>query len=155
MKTYPATGRPLVVFLMALGLGSAWTGAGARAEQPAPVENLTAAPVTDLVQPNGRTRKEGEEGEDESVEIDPVLRLQLLSAILITSPDVIEGNVPRAPNTQSDVVPPPGGTPLPPPPGGGDTPGAPEPASLVLGAIGSGLALLTGLRRRRRTPVAA
>jgi hypothetical protein len=154
MKTYPATGRPLVVFLMALGLGSAWTGGVVRAEQPTPVENPTAAPATDLAPPNGRSRKEGEEGEDESIEIDPVVRLQLLSAILITSPDVILGNVPRAPNTTSDV--PPGGSTLPPDtPPPGDTPGAPEPASLVLGALGTGLALLTGIRRRRRTPVAA
>src|SRR5262249_60708853 len=102
----------------------------------------------------GRRRKEGEEGEAGAVGIAPVLRLQLLSAILITSPDVIEGTVTRAPNTQSDAVPPPGGTPVPPPdtPPGDHTPGAPEPASLVLGALAGGLPPLPPLPPRRPTP---
>jgi hypothetical protein len=168
MNPYPAARpRPVILFLMALGLGAAWTGPGARVGRAAENEGPAATAATAGAPGTARTRgdEEGEEGA--TVEIDPVLRLQLLSAILITSPDAL-GNptgsggsgVPRAPGTSSVT----GGGGLPgsssggshdPVPGSHDAGNAPEPASLVLGALGTGLALLSGYRRRRRTTAVA
>jgi hypothetical protein len=93
------------------------------------------------------------EDEDQVGELDPALRLQVLSAILIVSTDDLQSTVTQAPPTSS-VTPSTGGE-----SGGGQTTGgpslAPEPASLVLGGVGTGLALVAGVlfRRHRRKNV--
>jgi LPXTG-motif cell wall-anchored protein len=87
--------------------------------------------------------------EDTIGQLDPVLQLQLLSAILIVSTDDIQTSVTRAPTTSSSdttVSQTSSGA------SGAGTPAphAPEPASLALGGIGTGLALVAGILFRRR-----
>jgi hypothetical protein len=80
----------------------------------------------------------------------------LVASVLLRSPyETTPPVLPPPPPKVSDQ-PPGGGTDTPP----GDTPPpdtqhAPEPATLLTGAVGSGLALLTWLRGRRRGPEAA
>jgi hypothetical protein len=137
----PKALRRAHVFLAALVIGSVWCGTKLFA---APPDQQTTRPQRPVVADDA-------DNEDRAVELDPVLRLQLLSAILIVSPDDVRTfTVTRAPNATS----PEGST------GsgsevtiqGGPAPHAPEPASLVLGAVGTALALVAGVvwRRRRR-----
>jgi len=88
----------------------------------------------------------GAEDEDGIGELDPALRLQLLSAILIVSTDDVQAMVTQAPQTSSGTSSD-GGD-------GGHIAGgpsvAPEPASLVLGGVGTGLALVASVLFRRR-----
>ncbi len=88
--------------------------------------------------------------------MDQAIRLQLLSAILIVSGDDSSSTsntvssstiTTQTTGTTGDG----GGIHI----QGGPSPTAPEPASLVLGAVGTGLALVVGAVRRRRKNVAA
>ncbi len=161
MKTYSAArGRCSGIWcLLTLSLALACRGQTARAEQPgkAKTDNETTALISSRAASATlakRSRQESEDAEEEMIEIDPLLRLQLLSSILITSPEVLKNtsttSVTLAPFTtqtpgddgEVDIQ-------------GGKTPHAPEPASLVLGAVGAGITLLTTAVRRRRRRLAA
>jgi hypothetical protein len=134
----------LLVLALACGGGAAQAGqAECRSEEGA---RLAAAPGSAEAAPKARPRDDAEDTEDATVEIDPLLRLQLLSAIMLTSPNVLNStsnisNVTRAPTTTSNGTPdtPPGGNVTPP---GGPPPEAPEPAGQALGFIGGSCALV-------------
>jgi len=107
--------------------------------------------------------------EDEAIESAPCTEEDrqralalLVGSVLLRSPFETTPPVLPPPGPHPAEQPPPGGGGTNTPPGGGgDNPGptpeqAPEPATLLTGAVGSGLALLTWLRaRRRRGPGAA
>jgi hypothetical protein len=133
-------------FLAVFVLATLWCGpnlcASDTAKPPATVDRGGGGSVNDL-----------DDEENGAVEVDPALCLQLLSAILIVSGD--DGSTSssvRTPLTTTIITT--GDT------GGivgqgGTTPTAPEPASLVLGALGTGMALVVGVVRRRRKNAAA
>jgi hypothetical protein len=138
---------------MMLGFGIVCAAQSARAGEPgqdtaAVGLAIPAASVAALKS----TGRDEEDAEDAAMEIDPLLRLQMLSLILIT----VEG-------TPTGVTLTPGGTSSG-GGGGGDGgggdghtsggPSAPEPASLVLGLVGAGMAFVANRLRRRRRQIA-